>query len=98
MHVDHSIALEDGPRLDFELVDGQRLTLAAGNPTTAKGSAQNPMPHEEVIDKARRLVAPIFGEEVADELVGAVEHLDSAPDLTELMHALRARTESSGLT
>jgi 2-methylcitrate dehydratase PrpD len=98
MHVDHSISLEVGPRLDFELVDGETLTLAAGNPTIAKGSAQNPMSHEEVVAKARQLVAPTYGEEVADALVGAVEHLDSAPDLTELMHAIRARTESNGLT
>jgi 2-methylcitrate dehydratase PrpD len=91
MAVDPRIQLEDGPRLDIELVSGEMLTLAAGNPTTARGSAQNPMSHEEVVAKARRLVAPTLGADVADELVGAVEQLDGASDLTELMHALRAR-------
>jgi 2-methylcitrate dehydratase PrpD len=91
MAVDPRIQLEDGPRLDIELVGGEMLTLAAGNPTTARGSAQNPMSHEEVVAKARGLVAPTLGADVADKIVCAVEHLDSAPDLTELMHALRAR-------
>jgi 2-methylcitrate dehydratase PrpD len=90
MHVDPSIQLEDGPRLDFELVDGERISLEAGNPTTAKGSAQNPMSHAEVVAKATALVAPL-GPGVADQLVAAVQGLDQAPDVSQLLHALRAR-------
>ena len=90
MHVDSGLELEDGPRLEIRLLSGETIALAAGNPTTAKGSAQNPMSHEEVVAKAEALLAPL-GPDVAKELVYAVERLDQAPDLAELLHALRAR-------
>ncbi|MER5181079.1 MmgE/PrpD family protein [Streptomyces sp. NPDC002896] len=90
MHVDARIELEDGPRFDIEFMDGEVLTLEAGNPTTAKGSAQNPMSHEEVVTKARALVEPL-GARAAAELIDAVEHLEDAPDLSQLLHALRGR-------
>lgn len=88
MYVDTSIQLEDGPRLDIELMDGQTLTLESGNPTAAKGSALNPMTHEEVVAKAKALLDPL-GSGVAKELVYAVDNLDDAPDVLELLHALR---------
>ncbi|GAB3168589.1 MmgE/PrpD family protein [Streptomyces incanus] len=90
LHVDARIQLEDGPRFDIEFMDGEVLTREAGNPTTAKGSAQNPMSHEEVVAKARALVEPL-GAGTAAQLIDAVEHLEDAPDLSELLHALRAR-------
>lgn len=90
MEIDPTIQLEDGPRLEFELTSGEKLVLEAGNPTTAKGSAQNPMSHKEVVAKAKSLVDPL-GPDVAHELVSAVENLDDAPDLSELLNALRAR-------
>ncbi|MGW0707932.1 MmgE/PrpD family protein [Streptomyces sp. NPDC002643] len=89
MHVDSDIQLEDGPRLDVELADGASVTLFAGNPTYAKGSAQNPLSHAEVVDKAQALLAP-YGPGAARDLVRAVENLDTAPDLSELLRALRA--------
>lgn len=91
MHTDPRIQLEDGPRLDIELTSGEVITLEAGNPTTAKGSAQNPMPHDEVVAKAEALTASL-GPGVADELIVAVGNLDQAPDISELLHALRARS------
>ena len=33
MRVDDSIELEDGPRLDIELTNGETLVVEAGNPT-----------------------------------------------------------------
>ena len=90
MHVDSSIQLEDGPRLEFELVNGENFTVEAGNPTTAKGSAQNPMSHNEVVAKAKSLLDPL-DHEIAKELVYAIDHLEDAPDLTELLYALRGR-------
>ncbi|MER5181041.1 hypothetical protein ABT009_22200 [Streptomyces sp. NPDC002896] len=89
MHIDSDIQLEDGPRLDVELTDGETVTLFAGNPTTAKRSAQKPLSHAEVVDKAQALLAP-YGPGVARNLVRAVENLDTAPDLSELLRALRA--------
>ncbi|MGY1812230.1 MmgE/PrpD family protein [Blastococcus sp. SYSU D00820] len=90
MEVDPGIQIEDGPRLEVELTSGDTLVLEAGNPTNAKGSAVNPMSHEEVVAKAVALVGPL-GAGAAEELVSAVERLDDAPDLSELLHALRAR-------
>ncbi len=52
------------------------LTLEAGNPTTARGSAQNPLSHDEVAAKARPCWPPGCG--VADALIRAVEGLDRA--------------------
>ena len=89
MHVDSSIQLEDGPRLEFELANGETFTVEAGNPTTAKGSAQNiPMSHSEVVAKAKALLDPL-DHEIAKELVFAIDHLEDAPDLAELLYALR---------
>jgi 2-methylcitrate dehydratase PrpD len=89
MHVDSGVQLEDGPRLDVEFTDGQTVTLHAGNPTTAKGSAQNPLSHAEVVGKAEALLVP-YGPGAARHLVRAVENLDDAPDLSELLRALGA--------
>lgn len=91
MHVDSGIQLEDGPRLDVEFTDGRTLTLLAGNPTTARGSARNPLSHAEVVGKAKALLTP-YRPEVARDLVRAVEELENAPDLSELLRALRAGT------
>ncbi|MFI6310086.1 MmgE/PrpD family protein [Nocardia fusca] len=90
LEVDPSIDLLDGPRLEFTLTGGEKIVREAGDPTDAKGSAKNPMSHDEVVAKATALVAPL-GPDAAHELVTAVDHLDHAPDLSELLHALRAR-------
>lgn len=89
MHVDTAIELEHGPRLDVAFTSGETLTLRTGNPTTAKGSALNPLSHDEVVAKARTLLAPL-GPEVARRLVHAVEHLEDARDLSGLLGALAA--------
>lgn len=90
MDVDPDIDLLDGPRLEFELVSGETVVLEAGDPTNAKGSAVNPMSHQEVVAKATSLLDPL-GAGIAAELVAAVDQLDDAPDISELLHALRAR-------
>ncbi|MBM0127420.1 MmgE/PrpD family protein [Pimelobacter simplex] len=84
------IAMLDGPRLDVELITGEMVTLLAGDPTNAKGSKFNPMSFDEVVEKAESLLVP-FGPGTARDLVHAVERLDQAPDLTELLDVLRQR-------
>lgn len=88
--VDASIGLEDGPWLDIELTDGRAISLAAGNPTLAKGSAVHPMSHAEVTAKVHALMDPI-SVPWADALISAVEALDSAPDTSALLAALQAK-------
>lgn len=94
MRADSTIELEDGPLLDITLTDGRLLRVAAGNPTTAKGSAQRPMTHAEVVDKATHLLSR-FGNDVAGSLVSAVEQIDDASDVQQLVDALRT-TKSMG--
>jgi 2-methylcitrate dehydratase PrpD len=89
MHVDDTIEIEDGPRLDIELMNGETITLESGNPTTAKGSAQNPMPHEEVVAKATALLEPL-DHALPEQLVDAVDQLDQATDVSALLHVLHA--------
>ncbi|MDI9948906.1 MULTISPECIES: MmgE/PrpD family protein [Rhodococcus] len=89
MRVDDAIEIEDGPRLDIELTNGETLVVEAGNPTYARGSAQNPMTHDEVVAKATLLLEPLGGD-IASRLVAAVEALDDAPNLSELLSVLAA--------
>lgn len=89
MVVDESIQIEDGPRLTFVLTDGETVTVDAGNPTDARGSAVTPMTHDEVVDKATVLLEAL-GDDVAPRLVSAVENLDAADDLTDLLAVLSA--------
>ncbi|OZE83380.1 MmgE/PrpD family protein [Rhodococcus sp. 15-649-1-2] len=89
MVVDESIQIEDGPRLTFALTDGETITVDAGNPTDARGSAVTPMTHEDVVEKATVLLEAV-GPDVAARLVSAVENLDTADDLTELLAVLTA--------
>ncbi len=90
MTTDRSLEIEDGPRLEVTLCSGERVILHSGSPTDAKGSAVNPMAHSEVVAKAEALLAP-FGPEAASELVEVVEKLEEAPDLSQLLYALRER-------
>jgi 2-methylcitrate dehydratase PrpD len=89
MEVDDSIEIEDGPRLSFVLTDGETITVDAGNPTDARGSAVRPLSHDEVVAKATSVLRPLGGD-IASRLVSAVENLDDAPDLTELLAVLAA--------
>ncbi|WP_327098172.1 MmgE/PrpD family protein [Nocardia vinacea] len=89
MHVDTDIELEDGPQLDVEFSSGETLTLHAGNPTTAKGSAQNPLSHDEVVAKAHALLAPL-DPDLPRRLAHAVDNLEDAPDLSDLLCVLGA--------
>ncbi|MBY6685611.1 MmgE/PrpD family protein [Rhodococcus sp. BP-149] len=89
MVVDDTIEIEDGPRLELRLRSGEVVTVDAGNPTFAFGSSKNPMSHADVVAKATLLLEP-FGGDVAERLVDAVESLDEAPDLSELLSVLAA--------
>ena len=46
--------------VEIELTDGSRLSERV---TAVRGTPRNPMTREEVIDKARDLIAPVVGRE-----------------------------------
>jgi 2-methylcitrate dehydratase PrpD len=65
------------------------LTLADGTELTewvrdVRGTAENPMSREEVVDKARDLIEPVLGTEVCSRLIGKLLALETLRDLREL--------------
>ena len=54
-----------------------------------RGTAENPMPREEVIAKARDLIAPVLGSTSCAVLIDKVMALDSVKDVRELRPVLQ---------
>src|SRR6202453_4914852 len=59
--------------VEVTLVDGTRLTETV---KAVRGTAENPMPREEVIVKARDLMTPILGAERCDKLIQTAMNLE----------------------
>jgi 2-methylcitrate dehydratase PrpD len=55
-----------------------------------RGTAQNPMPQDEVVAKAHDLIAPALGAETTSRLIQTVLSLDSVKDIRELRPLLQA--------
>jgi len=54
-----------------------------------RGTPDNPMSREEVVAKARELVAPVLGEKVCETLIERVLGLENVEDIRELRPLLR---------
>jgi len=67
--------------VEVTLNDGTRMTDRV---EAVRGTVRNPMTREEIVDKARDLIAPVLGGAQARRLIDAVLALDSARDLTAL--------------
>lgn len=57
-----------------------------------RGTAANPMPWEEVVQKARSLMDPVLGKRKARRLVAAVLNLETLDDATRLRPLLAVRS------
>jgi 2-methylcitrate dehydratase PrpD len=71
--------------VEVTLVDGSRLTETV---KAVRGTAENPMPREEVIAKSRDLMTPVLGAERCSKLIQAtlnLEKLRSVRDLRPLL-------------
>ncbi len=71
--------------VEVTLSDGKTVTERVND---VRGTAENPMPRDEVIAKARDLVTPILGAATFDKLVERVfdlEHLKSVRELRPLL-------------
>jgi 2-methylcitrate dehydratase PrpD len=71
--------------VEVTLVDGKIVTERVND---VRGTAENPMPRDEVIAKARDLITPILGAVTFDKLVERVfdlEHLKSVRELRPLL-------------
>ena len=82
------VAVRDGSSpacVEVTLTDGTRLTETV---KAVRGTAENPMPREEVIAKARDLMTPILGAERCNKLIQTtmgLEKLKSIHDLRPLL-------------
>jgi 2-methylcitrate dehydratase PrpD len=71
--------------VEVTLSDGKKVTERVND---VRGTAENPMPRDEVIAKARDLITPILGAATFDKLVDRVfdlEHLKSVRELRPLL-------------
>ena len=60
----------------------------------ARGSLARPLTDEELFDKVRRLVEPVLGEGTASAIRDAVNGLEAAPNLDEVLAAIRPVKET----
>src|SRR3984893_8608003 len=72
--------------VELTLNDGTQLTQWVRD---VRGTADNPMTREEVVDKARDLIAPILGATVTTTLINKLLALETVRDVRELRPALQ---------
>jgi hypothetical protein len=49
-----------------------------------RGTVRNPMPRSEVVDKARDLIAPLFGTAIARKLIDTLLAMETVKDVRRL--------------
>jgi hypothetical protein len=54
-----------------------------------RGTAENPMTREEVVDKARDLIAPVLGNSVTSKLIDKLMVVETLKDIRELRPELQ---------
>jgi len=72
--------------VEVQLTDGTRLKQRVDN---VRGTASNPMTRDEIVDKARDLIAPILGAVQCASLIDRVLNLDQVKDIRELRPLLQ---------
>lgn len=70
------------------LTDGQRLSQTV---TAVRGTAENPMSRQEVIDKCRDLMAPVLGAQQCARLIDATLQLQALQTVAALRPLLQRR-------
>jgi 2-methylcitrate dehydratase PrpD len=72
--------------VEVQLTDGRRLTQRVDN---VRGTASNPMTRDEIVAKARDLIAPLLGAPQCANLIDRVLNLDQVKDIRELRPLLQ---------
>jgi 2-methylcitrate dehydratase PrpD len=72
--------------VDIQLADGTRLTKRVDN---VRGTPENPMTREEVVTKAKDLIAPVLGVEATGKLAEKIMNLETVKNLRELRPLLQ---------
>jgi 2-methylcitrate dehydratase PrpD len=75
--------------VEVTLKDGTHLTQRVD---AVRGTAQNPMTHEEVVEKCRDLMAPILGAANTTKLIATVFDLEKTNDIRDLRPLLQRRS------
>jgi 2-methylcitrate dehydratase PrpD len=73
--------------VEITLNDGTKLREEND---TVRGTPENPMSRDEIVAKARDLVAPVFGAEKCNALIDTVFKLEEVRDIRELRPLLQA--------
>jgi 2-methylcitrate dehydratase PrpD len=72
--------------LEVTLQDGARLIYRVDN---VRGTPENPMTREEVVAKARDLMAPVLGAQKTTNLISKILSLENVADIRELRPVLQ---------
>src|ERR1700730_6038967 len=72
--------------VELTLADGTQLTECVRD---VRGTAENPMSREEVVEKARDLIAPVLGAAPCSTLIAKLLSLETLHDVRELRPALQ---------
>src|SRR5437879_3950737 len=72
--------------VEVQLTDGTHLTQRVDN---VRGTPKNPMTRDEIVAKARDLIAPILGTAQCANLIERVLNLDRVKDIRELRPLLQ---------
>jgi len=72
--------------VEVTLGDSAKLTERV---EAVRGTAQNPMPREEVVTKARELISPLLGADKTEKLIQKILALESVKDVRELRPLLQ---------
>jgi 2-methylcitrate dehydratase PrpD len=74
--------------VEITLNDGTQLSERV---EAVRGTARNPMPRGEVVDKARDLIAPVLGVAAAQKLIDALLAIETLEDIRMLRPLLQKR-------
>jgi 2-methylcitrate dehydratase PrpD len=72
--------------VEVTLTDG---TQVSDRVEAVRGTVENPMSREEVVDKVRDLIAPVLGLPTCDKLIGTVLSLEKVKNIRELRPLLQ---------
>jgi 2-methylcitrate dehydratase PrpD len=73
--------------VDVTLHDGTRLSERV---EAVRGTVRNPMDGDEVVAKARDLIAPVLGSAMSSRLIATLLAIDTNPDIRALGPLLRS--------
>ena len=72
--------------VEVVLANGKMLSERVG---AVRGTAENPMSRQDIIDKARDLIAPVLGAATSQKLIDKVFAIESVKNMVELRPLLQ---------